>query len=324
MKTSMSLMDIYEELREDIQYIEQELYQSIYSSHPVMKEASAHLLKAGGKRIRPVFVLLGGKNGTYDLNRLKYVAVALELVHMATLVHDDVIDDAAMRRGQLTVRSKWDNRVAMYTGNFILAQALECISKLENNRIHKILSKVMIDMCIGEMEQIKALFQWDQSIHTYLRRIKRKTALLMAVSCQLGALACRAPEKAVQALYRFGYYVGMAFQITDDVLDFTGTEQELGKPAGSDLLHGNITYPVLVVLENEQIKSEIMAEFVPGRTPDMKHIISLVKSGGGIMHAKQLAHRYLEKAREAISDLEDPYSKKTFANIAEFIEQRTY
>lgn len=319
----MKLWDIYDDLKHDLQTIEEELYIYTSSSDQLMDEAASHLLKAGGKRIRPVLVLLSGKAGAYDLHRIKYVALALELVHMASLVHDDVIDHAETRRGQLTVRTKWDSRIAMYTGNYIFAQAIGSISQLENARIHRILSKSFVDMCVGEIEQIRSLNDWDQSFKTYLLRIKRKTALLMAISCQLGALACQAKEKDVQAMYRYGYFMGMAFQITDDVLDFTGTEEELGKPAGSDLLQGNITLPVLSSFKHEHIRRAIMTEMLQDQ-PNMSKVIAWVKEGGGIYCSKKIAHQYLIKARLAISGLHDDYCRDTFLQIADFVEQRTY
>lgn len=319
----MNILDIYADLKDDIEYIEEELSYTTDRSNTLIKDTSSHLLHAGGKRIRPVFVLLGGKSGHYDMDRLKYVATTIELVHMATLVHDDVIDDAEMRRGQLTVKTKWDNRVAMYTGDYIIAQAIGYVSNLQNQRVHHVLSKAIVEMCIGEIEQIKALYEWDQSLRTYLLRIKRKTALLMAISCQLGGLTCAADEQTVQALYRYGYNVGMAFQITDDILDFTGTEKELGKPAGSDLLQGNITLPVLAAFRDEQVKKEIIAEF-ENATPNVAHIIELVHQSGGIACAKETAHKYLTKAKQALDPIPAGYGKQMFHYIAEFVEKRTF
>jgi heptaprenyl diphosphate synthase len=319
----MNLLEIYKELNSDIKLIEDELHQSVYTPHALMKETSTHLLKAGGKRIRPVFVLLGGKNGDYDLDRLKSVAVALELIHMATLVHDDVIDNAETRRGQLTVKSKWDNRVAMYTGDYIMAKALGYITHLKDPRIHQILAKAIVDMCLGEVEQIQALYQWNQSFKTYFLRIKRKTALLMAISCQLGGLACHTSEEVSRALYRYGYYVGMAFQITDDILDFTGTEKQLGKPAGSDLLQGNITLPVLASFRDPDVRKQIISEFDTG-APNMARVIDLVKRSGGIHCAKGIARKYLAKAKESLHDLSSTTSKDTFLKITQFIEQRNF
>lgn len=319
----MKLIEIYKELIDDLQFIERELDQAIDTPHPMMRDTSKHLLHAGGKRIRPVFVLLGGKCGHYDIDKIKYVAVALELIHMATLVHDDVIDNAATRRGKPTVKAKWDNRIAMYSGDYILARALQYITNIPDPRVHHILSQAMVEMCIGEIEQIKALYQWNQNLRTYLLRIKRKTALLMAISCQLGGIVCQASEEVVQALYRFGYYVGMAFQITDDILDFTGTEKQLGKPAGSDLLQGNVTLPVIASFHDPKVKEEIINQFEGGQ-PNMTYIIQLVKKSGGIGFAKELALTYLTKARDALAGIQGKSSVDTLLQITDFIEKRSY
>lgn len=319
----MNLLDIYKELKSDIQFIEDELNNSLDTMQPLLQESSVHLLHAGGKRIRPVFVLLGGKNGDYDLEQLKHVAVSLELLHMATLVHDDVIDHADTRRGQPTVKAKWDNRVAMYTGDYILAKALAMICKISDQRVHQILAKSLNEMCLGEIEQIRALYDWNQNLRTYLLRIKRKTALLMAVSCQLGGLACHVSEAQSKALYDFGYNVGMAFQITDDILDFTGTQKQLGKPAGSDLMQGNITLPVIAAFEDKQVRQTIIQEFKEQR-PNMPHVIKLIKKSGGIEKAKTLAQQYLAKARVSLNKLENPRSRDMFQKITSFIEKRNF
>jgi len=320
----MNLVDIYKELKADLETIEDELHKAIQTPHSLMEETSAHLLKAGGKRIRPVFVLLGGKQGTYHLGKLTHVAVALELIHMATLVHDDVIDDADTRRGIQTVKAKWDNKMAMYTGDYILAKALQCITQIEDPRLHQVLSKAIVEMTLGEIEQIKALYQWEQSLRMYLKRIKRKTALLMAVSCQLGGIACQASESDLKALFQYGYNVGMAFQITDDILDFVATEKQLGKPAGSDLLQGNITLPVLAAIKVPGVLQTIQAEFMEHAVPNMEKIIELVKSNGGISYSQQLAKKYLDKARECAQSLSEPKSKETLILIANFIEHRNF
>lgn len=187
----MKLLDIYNKMRTEIASIEAVMEHAVRSEHATLTEASMHLLKAGGKRIRPIFVLLSGKFGKGDQSRLIQVAASLELIHMASLVHDDVIDDAATRRGKPTVKAKWDNRVAMYTGDYIFAKALKLASQIPNPKIHQILSRALVQMSIGEMEQIRLFYEPGQSIRDYLLRIRRKTALLIAVSCQIGALADR-------------------------------------------------------------------------------------------------------------------------------------
>ncbi|WP_202080007.1 polyprenyl synthetase family protein [Caldalkalibacillus salinus] len=319
----MNLLEIYKELKKDIQHIEEEIHGVLDTQQKELKRASVHLLNAGGKRIRPVFVLLGGKNGQYDIDRLAHVAVALELIHMATLVHDDVVDHADTRRGKPTVKAKWNNKMAMYTGDYIISKALQRLTAIDNPLVHQILSKAIVDMCMGEVEQIKAQYEWNQTMRQYFLRIKRKTALLMAVSCQLGGLAGHVSEQEARALYRFGYYVGMAFQITDDILDFTGTEKQLGKPAGSDLMQGNITLPVLACFHDHEVRQEIITE-ASKHQPDMERVIQIVKLNGGIQYANQIAQRYLAKARQSIHTLSNSRSQDMFYKITQFVEQRHF
>lgn len=324
----MKLMQLYASLKSDLQTIEDTLAQSVSSDLPLLNESAQHLLKAGGKRLRPVFVLLSGKFGEYDLSRIKYVAAALELIHMASLVHDDVIDDADTRRGQPTVKAKWDNRIAMFTGDYINGKALVVASELGDPRIHQILSSAIVQMCIGEMEQIRDFFNTEQTVRHYLLRIRRKTALLIAISCQLGAIATGAPENICNALYRYGYQVGMTFQITDDLLDICGTEKKIGKPPGSDLRQGNITLPVLYALQEPPIREPLLAEIARIRekegAADSAKAVKLVRSSKGIRESEKLAERYMEKALKELERLPDVPARRNLADIAKFVAQRSY
>lgn len=324
----MKLLELYAKMKRDIGYIEKELERSIDADHAVLRETSLHLLKAGGKRLRPVFVLLGGKFGQYDLEKIKHVAVPLELIHMASLVHDDVIDDARLRRGQLTVRSKWDNRIAMYTGDYIFAKALTIVTKLNNPAIHQIMSKAIMEMTIGEMEQIRFFYNSGQKVRDYLLRIKRKTALLIAVSCQLGAIAASAPERTARQLYSFGYYVGMAFQIRDDLLDLCGTEKEIGKPPGSDIKQGNITLPVIYALQEDKLRPQLLKELEvirerDGQT-DVSAFLELIRGSAGLRRAEEMANRYIDKAIRVLDGLPDIQAKKDLTAIAHFVGNRSY
>jgi heptaprenyl diphosphate synthase len=187
----MKLTTFYSFLNDDIELIEKELEKTVHSDYPLLSEASLHLLQAGGKRIRPVFVLLSGMFGEYDINKIKNVAVSLELIHMASLVHDDVIDDAALRRGQPTIKAKWDNRIAMYTGDYLFARSLEAMTKINEPKAHEILSKAIVEVCLGEIEQIKDKYNMEQNLRTYLRRIRRKTALLDRIDLPARRHCCR-------------------------------------------------------------------------------------------------------------------------------------
>ncbi|MFC4324171.1 heptaprenyl diphosphate synthase component II [Litchfieldia salsa] len=320
----MKLKMMYSFLNADIGLIEKELEATVQAEHPLLRQAGVELLQAGGKRLRPVFVLLAGKFGEYDINRIKHVAVALELIHMASLVHDDVIDNAELRRGRQTIKAKYDNKIAMYTGDFLFARALALMTKLENPVAHKILSHTMVELCIGEIEQIKDKYNFNQDLRTYLRRIKRKTALLIAVSCQLGAIGANASEDIQKKLYLFGYYVGMSFQITDDILDFTATEEQLGKPAGSDLLQGNITLPVLLALKNLEIRESISAITKDSTESDIRPIIDMIKTSSSIEKSFELSNLYLNKAFKILEELPNNKTKTALNNIAKFIGKRKF
>lgn len=324
----MKLLDIFGALKKDMDFIERQLYRSIDGDDDLLSETSLHLLKAGGKRLRPVFVLLGGKFGNYDLQKLQYIAVPLELIHSASLVHDDVIDDADTRRGKATVKSKWDNRIAMYTGDYIYAKALMQVSELANPYIHRILAKAMVQMSIGEMEQIRDFFNTEQSVRNYLLRIRRKTALLIAISCQLGAMAADAPAKVSALLYRYGYNVGMAFQIRDDLLDLFGTEKTIGKPQGSDMRQGNITLPVLYALQEPDLREPLLREIrgiqAGDGSGDVSRAIEMIRTSPGIGKAEALADRYIAKALAALQQLPDTAARSHLQDIAEFVNKRSY
>lgn len=319
----MNLSGIYQHLKRDLNDIEKELEKVIGSAHPILEEASIELLKAGGKRIRPIFVLLSSHFGERRSEEVKRVAVALELIHMASLVHDDVIDDSELRRGHQTVKSHWDNRVAMYTGDFIFARALEHVTQISNPKIHHILSHAFEEMCLGEIEQIRDQYNWHQNLRNYLLRIKRKTALLMAVSCQLGGLASGISFEQSRKLYYFGYFSGMAFQITDDILDFVGTEKQLGKPAGSDIKQGNVTLPALAAIENPDIMKVISRSDNIERE-DWSLIINLIKSSGGVQRAQELSNQYLEKAYKVLDHLPKMRARESMREIANYIGRRKY
>lgn len=314
----------YSFLNSDINIIEKKLEETIQADSLLLREASIHTLKAGGKRIRPIFVLLAGKFGHYDIEVLKNVAVALELIHMGSLVHDDVIDNADLRRGQPTVMSKWDNKIAMYTGDFVFALALELMTNIEKPLAHKILANTMVEVTVGEIQQIKDKYRFDQNFRDYFRRIKRKTALLIAASCQLGAIAADVDESIHKKLYHFGYYIGMSYQITDDILDFTSTEEKLGKPAGSDLLQGNITAPALFAMKDPEIRRKIELVHEHMLPADIEEIIMLIKESGAIDKSIALSDLYLDKALAIIEELPAGKAQKTLRDLAKYIGRRKF
>ncbi|MTH52178.1 heptaprenyl diphosphate synthase component II [Bacillus mangrovi] len=318
----MKFKNLYTFLNKDLDVIEQELQNVVQSDYEMLSEAGLDMLQAGGKRIRPVFVLLSGMFGDYDIHKIKNVAVALEIIHMATLVHDDVIDDAELRRGRPTVKARWDNRIAMYTGDYLFAKSLELMTELKDPLAHKILSKTIVDVVIGEIEQLKDKYRFEQSLKDYLTRIKRKTAILIATSCQLGAISAGTEPELHKKLYRFGYYVGMSFQIIDDILDFTSSEKELGKPVGSDLLQGNITLPVLIAMQDSSLRNQII-KIGPSTEPaDIQPLIRDIKASGAIEKSYEVSNRYLEKAFALLDEMPSNKARSTMHSIAKYIGKR--
>jgi heptaprenyl diphosphate synthase len=245
---------------------------------------------------------------------------------MASLVHDDVVDDSGLRRGKPTVKAKWDNRVAMFTGDYIFARAIELISRFDHVQAHRMISKVIRDLSLGEIDQIRDLYNLNQNLRAYLLRIKRKTAILMALSCQLGGYASGCSLSLSGKLYYFGYCLGMSYQITDDILDFVGTEKQLGKPAGSDLRSGNITLPAFYALQDRQLHDAVAALLKSDQASDeeWQALIQAICASDAIARSEQLSDRYLDKARKVLKQLPQIPATKALEEIAGYVGTRNY
>lgn len=321
----MKLKLLYSDFKGDIEIIEKELEKALNSSSHLLNEASLHLLRAGGKRIRPLFVLMCAKFGHYNIDKMKYVAVPLELIHMGSLVHDDVIDHSDLRRGRPTVRSQWNNRVAMHTGNFIFGRAIQYVSHIDDPKAHQILARTMVEICNGEVIQIEDKYRLNQNIKDYFRRIKRKTALLIESCCEVGAVVGGVDVVNTRRLKRFGYFVGMSYQIVDDVLDFVSTDKQLGKPAGSDLLQGNITLPILLMKDHPVIM-EFIDRASKGEVTEEERLemLRIVRNSDTIQKSLQISDRFLAKAMKELDALPNNSTKKKLRDIALFIGKRKF
>lgn len=318
-------MSLYADFRKDLSFIEKELERSVDSSSPVIRQASLLLLRAGGKRIRPIFVILSSKFGEYSMENVAKVAVSLELIHMASLVHDDVIDNSDFRRGFETVKARWNNRIAMYTGDYIFSRALVSIGEIEMASAHQLLAETMLEIVKGEIIQIEYQQQKNQTFRDYLRRIKRKTALLLSSSCELGALVSNASPDVVGKLKRFGYFAGMAFQIVDDILDITSTDEKLGKPAGSDLLNGHLTLPTLYIKDNPEFQPFLKRSFDGTLTEDERgKMLAYIRQSGAIEKSQQVSDMYLRKAIAEVESLPDNDAKMALLQIADFLGKRKF
>lgn len=309
-----------------MQRVEEELTRVVQAENPLLSETSGHLLQAGGKRLRPAFVLLAGKFNACPGEQLIPLAVALELIHMASLVHDDVIDASLTRRGVPTVKACWGNRISMHTGDYLLGRALQIIAQYKDPRILQILADVSVKMVEGEVQQIVTAFDAEQGLKDYLYRIKRKTALLISTSCGVGAIASGAPDELVRSLTRYGHYVGMAFQITDDILDFVSTEEELGKAVGSDLSQGIITLPVIYALKTETQGSKLrdLIKQIAAGLDGLTEALEIVRQGPGISATQAVADQYIRKAKKELALLPALPIRDELEKIADFISIRKY
>lgn len=322
----MKQLWLFNQIYADLQRVEDELKGFVANDFPVLNESAVHLLAAGGKRLRPAFTLLSGKFYNYSLERLMPIAMALELIHMATLVHDDVVDASMTRRGRETVKAKWGNIVSIQTGDYLFAKSLMLIARINNPVIARILAEVSVEMCQGEIQQIKSTFDVRQNLKQYYYRIKRKTALLIAASCKLGGLASDAPKRQVWALGAYGHALGMAFQIVDDILDITAKPTELGKPVGGDIQQGIMTLPMIAALElsPERNRLEALLAKQNKNKEDVAEAVGLIKSSGAIEEAMRWVDIYVNKAKKHLQELPDVTTRKALEELAEFSRVRKF
>jgi len=316
----------FQSIENELSLVEANLTSNVDSRLPMLNQASVHLIKAGGKRLRPAFALLAGSFYSDDLTSIVPAATALELIHMATLVHDDVIDDSDTRRGAPTVKSGWGNRVSIYAGNYIFARALGLISDYRRSDIVDLLAESSMKICEGEIIQMLSCYNVHLGLKNYLRRIERKTALLISVSCELGAMIANAPSREIAALRDYGYYLGMAFQVTDDILDFIADEKVLGKPTGSDIRQGVITLPALYALKHGPGQAELAARLSsPERcVNEANEIIEMVLNSDGIEYAYYVTSHFAGKAKKQLEYLPAVPARDRLYEIADFITSREF
>ena len=247
-------ISLFSPVEADLHILADNLKKLVGNDHPILSLAAEHLFGAGGKRIRPAIVLLVSRATMLhdDITpRHRRLAEITEMIHTASLVHDDVVDESEKRRGVPTVHSLFGNRVAILAGDFLFAQASWYLANLNNLDVVKLLSEVIMDLATGEIQQGLNRFDACMSIDTYLAKTYYKTATLFANSSKAAGLLSEVSQETAENLFEYGRHLGLAFQIVDDILDFTSSTDTLGKPAGSDLKSGNLTAPVLYALEEK-------------------------------------------------------------------------
>ncbi|KAA1040184.1 heptaprenyl diphosphate synthase [Macrococcus equipercicus] len=311
-------------MNESIRSVESLLNEVISDNHSSLNEAGKHILTSGGKRIRPYFVLLAGTFGSADDDTLIRTATALEIIHMASLVHDDYIDNSAKRRGVSAVHEEWNAPVAIQTGHYLLASALNLISGIDNQSYHQYFADVILEVCYGEFAQMEDQFNTAVSFTKYLRRINRKTAILLEASCKLGGLSTGAADKEIYHLGKFGHFMGMSFQIIDDVLDYTSNEAALGKPVGSDIRNGHMTLPLMCAVKHDAQLSALLAELHAGQSEDyFRQVIEAVRAAG-ITPALDISAAYARKAAAHLHELPETPARAKMQELLDRMTRRTH
>lgn len=310
----------------DLRLLADNLKQLVGNRHPILFMAAEHLFGAGGKRIRPAIVLLISRATMLEKDitlRHRRLAEITEMIHTASLVHDDVVDESQMRRGVPTVHSLFGNRIAVLAGDFLFAQSSWYLANLNNLEVVKLLSEVIMDLATGEIQQGINCFDSSITIETYLKKSYYKTASLIANSSKAAGLLSDVTPETAEHMYQYGRHLGLAFQIVDDILDFTSTTDTLGKPAGSDLKSGNFTAPVLFALaEKPDLQALIERKF--DQEGDLEQALELIQDSQGIPQARELAAHHAKLAVDHLEVLDPSESRAALIKTAEYVLSRLY
>jgi geranylgeranyl pyrophosphate synthase len=320
----VKLQTLYGPVQEDIALVEAQFDLIKQVELVPLAQMLDHVLGAGGKRIRPALALLGGTFGNYDLDRLVPLAASIELLHTATLVHDDVIDAAATRRGRPTANHLYDNAVSVMIGDFLFAHAAELVARIGSVRVVRLFAQTLMRMVTGEIDQDVGAFDASKRISDYLTRIGGKTASLFGTACEGGGITAGAAEPYVAALRDYGFYLGIAFQIVDDVLDFIGDEAVMGKPAGSDLMQGTLTLPSLLAMEEPSGRIAVTRLFGARRNKAqlLEHALDVIRGGDAIARAQSFAEDYAQRAIDATALLPDSPGRRTLVELTHMVITR--
>lgn len=310
-----SATELFGPVAQDLVTVEAQLRKEIASDPPEVAGPMADLFEAGGKRIRPALVLLAARCGNYEPARVIPAAMAVEVTHAATLVHDDVIDRSATRRGRPTVAARLGDEPAIVIGDFYFAKAYEHAARTRAHEVVVILAEAVMKICAGEVRQQSIRYRYSTGVDEYMQRIEAKTATLLAACCEIGALLGGLSEKDRDALRNYGRSLGLAFQIADDVLDYTGTEGEVGKPIGHDILEGFATLPLMlssIHLEDDRKLSEA----------DARGIVDAVRKSDGPRDALAQATNHARDAREQLQSLRRSEATEALVSLTDYVVTR--
>ena len=318
----MNLNDIYEPIRDDLEKVEQSLDMVADVDGPLLAQLLKYTLKNGGKRIRPSLTLLCGKFYQYDLSLLVPMATAVELLHSATLAHDDIVDNSPVRRGKPTVSRAWGQDEALLLGDYLFAKAGSLVASTRNLRVIKLFAQTLMTISSGELRQIGIIFDLKQAHDIYYDWISAKTASLFSTATESGAVLSQAPEDMIEAMKDYGHNFGMAFQIIDDVLDFIGEEAEMGKPSGSDLSEGAITLPSILFAESHPEDNLIKSVIGNKDANSVALAVEEVRNSPVIGECLAIASDFCSRACRALEKLPDNSSRQALVGLATYIIQR--
>jgi geranylgeranyl pyrophosphate synthase len=316
---------IYGPVQEDLRLVEETL-DSIkqVENFPMLTKMLGHVLAGGGKRIRPAIALLAGKFGDYNIDLQVPLAASIELLHTATLVHDDVIDASPSRRGRETANALFNNAASVMLGDYMFAHSADLIARTDDTDVVRLFARTLMAIAGGELHQDMSAYEYGQDTMTYFGRIEGKTASLFATSAEGGAMVARCSAAEREALRTYGMNVGMAFQVVDDILDFAGDEAEMGKPIGSDLMAGTLTLPSLLLMERHPRDNPIKKAFRTKR-PRAEHVaeaVYMVLNSDILNEAYDVARDFRERAVSALVQLPQGDARTALEDIAAYVLDR--
>ena len=307
----------------DLARVEELLLKRASSRSELITAAGSHMVRAGGKRLRAALVLLAGKLGHYQFERLLHPAASAELIHAASLVHDDLVDQTAQRRGHVTVHTRWDNDVALMVGDYFFALAADEMALSPDPRIITFYAQAVQTIVEGELSPVTVVEPFEQALEQYIYKTGSKTASLFEAACKAGMTAGGGTDEQIQALGHFGYNVGIAFQIMDDILDFTGDERTLGKPAGNDLRQNTITLPLIYAVAHGG--SDELRQIVDLPHPSEEHVqrtVGEVIACGGTDRSLADAQEYVQRALNYLEPFPLSSVREALLSISQFFIER--
>ena len=317
-------LTIYSPILEPLALVEDRLQDLADTSIPELEPLLNHTLSHGGKRVRPALTLLAASITPLDLENPVRMATGVELLHLATLIHDDTVDDADTRRGRASVSGRWGKEVAVLLGDYLFATSATLVCDTGNLRVVRRFAETIMELASGELIEYFNTFNPQQELDRYYDRIYRKTASLFRTASETGAVLSAASEEQVQALSSYGYNIGMAFQVVDDLLDILGDETELGKPVGNDLRQGVLTLPSIMLMQRYPEDNPIPVLFrEPGLDAELERTLEMMRNSSIVPDCFAIIRDYCDEAIRALSVLPDGESRDSLESLATYVRERS-